>query len=119
MGQIVGATNSKSEYPTHDPVTPQDLLATVYRHLGINYRHEFLNFAPREAVAPPEDVIDTRELRHDATVGSMRFDLTCNDVRDDLTAFGERVGSISNHCNVRPISGSFRAGRSPRFPAKA
>lgn len=47
MGQIVGATNSKSEYPTHDPVTPQDLLATVYRHLGIDYHHEFLNFAGR------------------------------------------------------------------------
>jgi hypothetical protein len=47
MGQVVGATNSKSEYPTLDPVTPQDLLATVYRHLGIDYRHEFLNFAGR------------------------------------------------------------------------
>ena len=47
MGQIVGATNSKSEYPMNDPVTPQDLLATVYRHLGIDYRHEFLNFAGR------------------------------------------------------------------------
>lgn len=47
MGQVVGATNSKSEYPTHDPVTPQDLLATVYRHLGIDYRHDFLNFAGR------------------------------------------------------------------------
>ncbi|MBC8352969.1 MAG: DUF1501 domain-containing protein [Planctomycetes bacterium] len=46
-GQVVGATNSKSEYPTHDPVTPQDLLATVYRHLGINYRHELNNFAGR------------------------------------------------------------------------
>lgn len=47
MGQVVGETNSKSEYPTHDPVTPQDLLATVYRHLGVDYRHEFLNFAGR------------------------------------------------------------------------
>ena len=47
MGQVVGATNSKSEYPTHDPVTPQDLLATVYRHLGIDYRDAFLNFAGR------------------------------------------------------------------------
>lgn len=47
MGKIVGATNSKSEYPTLDPVTPQDLLATVYRHLGIEYRREFLNFAGR------------------------------------------------------------------------
>ena len=35
MGQVVGQTNSRSEYPTHDPVTPQDLLATIYRHLGL------------------------------------------------------------------------------------
>lgn len=36
MGQVVGATNSKSEYPTERPYTPQDLLWTVYRHLGID-----------------------------------------------------------------------------------
>lgn len=47
MGQIVGQTNSKAEYPTHNPVTPQDLLATVYRHLQIDYHHEFKNFAGR------------------------------------------------------------------------
>lgn len=47
MGQVVGATNSKSEYPTHDPVTPQDLLATVYRHLRIDYRRDFVNHAGR------------------------------------------------------------------------
>jgi hypothetical protein len=47
MGQVVGQTNSKSEYPLHDPVTPQDLLATVYRHLGIDHRREFNTFAGR------------------------------------------------------------------------
>jgi len=47
MGQVIGATNSKSEYPIHDPVTPQDLLATVYRHLGVDYHQSFLNFAGR------------------------------------------------------------------------
>ncbi|MHC4875622.1 MAG: DUF1501 domain-containing protein [Planctomycetota bacterium] len=36
MGQAVGATNSKAEYPAELPHTPQDLLATVYRHLGID-----------------------------------------------------------------------------------
>ncbi len=36
MGQVVGATNSKAEFPTERPYTPQDLLATIYRHLGIN-----------------------------------------------------------------------------------
>ena len=47
MGQVVGATTSNSEYPVRDPGTPQDLMATVYRHLGIDYRREFTNFAGR------------------------------------------------------------------------
>ena len=36
MGQVVGQTNSRAEHPLNDPVTPQDLLATIYRHLDIN-----------------------------------------------------------------------------------
>ncbi|MEN9634325.1 MAG: hypothetical protein RL077_2729 [Verrucomicrobiota bacterium] len=35
-GQVVGSTNSKGEYPEDRPLTPADLWATVYRHLGIN-----------------------------------------------------------------------------------
>jgi len=38
MGQVIGATTAKAEYPVERPLTPQDLLATVYRHLGIDYR---------------------------------------------------------------------------------
>ena len=47
MGQVVGATNSKSEYPTQSPYTPQDLLATVYRHLGIDHTQAFSDFQGR------------------------------------------------------------------------
>ncbi|MDG1898082.1 MAG: DUF1501 domain-containing protein [Fuerstiella sp.] len=47
MGQVVGATNSKAEYPTERPYTPKDLLATVYRHLGIDYRQTFTDYAGR------------------------------------------------------------------------
>lgn len=47
MGQVVGATNSKSEYPVADPVTPQDLMATIYRHLQIDPARTFDNFAGR------------------------------------------------------------------------
>ena len=36
VGQVVGATNRRGEFPTDAPVTPQDLLATIYRHLGID-----------------------------------------------------------------------------------
>jgi uncharacterized protein (DUF1501 family) len=40
-GQVVGATNARGEYPKERPLTPQDLLATVYRHLGVDPDHEF------------------------------------------------------------------------------
>jgi hypothetical protein len=40
-GQIVGSTNSKGEHPADRPLTPNDLWATVYRHLGINYDDSF------------------------------------------------------------------------------
>ncbi|GIS59925.1 MAG: hypothetical protein CM1200mP2_21500 [Planctomycetaceae bacterium] len=35
------------ERPSQRPIKPQDVLATVYRHMGINPRHEFVNFAGR------------------------------------------------------------------------
>ena len=40
-GQVVGSTNARGEYPKERPLTPQDLLATMYRHLGIDPDHEF------------------------------------------------------------------------------
>ncbi len=53
MGQVIGATNSKAEYPTERPYTPQDLLATVYRHLGINPAATFNDYAGRpNAILP-------------------------------------------------------------------
>jgi len=36
VGQVVGATNSRGEHPAARPYSPQDLLATMYRHLGID-----------------------------------------------------------------------------------
>jgi len=47
MGQIVGATTSKAEYPVERPLTPQDLLATIYRHLGIDPRATLRDFSGR------------------------------------------------------------------------
>jgi hypothetical protein len=46
-GQVIGSTNSKAEYPTERALTPQDLLATIYQHLGINPSVEFRDFAGR------------------------------------------------------------------------
>jgi uncharacterized protein (DUF1501 family) len=47
MGEVVGATNHKAEFPTQSPHTPQDLLATIYRHLGIDYAQTFNDFTGR------------------------------------------------------------------------
>lgn len=47
MGQVVGATNSKAEYPVERPYGPQDLLATVYRHLGVDYQQHLMDFTGR------------------------------------------------------------------------
>jgi hypothetical protein len=47
MGQVVGATNDKAEYPVQRPYGPQDLLATVYRHLGIDTQRTFADFTGR------------------------------------------------------------------------
>jgi len=40
-GQIIGATNARGEYPVERPLSPNDLWATVYRHLGINFDDSF------------------------------------------------------------------------------
>lgn len=40
-GQIIGSTNSKGEHPADRPLTPNDLWATVYRHLGIDFTESF------------------------------------------------------------------------------
>lgn len=46
-GQVVGATNSKAEYPAERPTTPQDVLATVYHHLGVGYRRNLTDHSGR------------------------------------------------------------------------
>ena len=43
VGQAVGATTAKAEYPTERPYTPKDVLATVYRHLGIDTQQSFVD----------------------------------------------------------------------------
>ncbi len=40
-GQVVGSTTARGEHPKERPLTPRNLLATIYRHLGVDYRHEF------------------------------------------------------------------------------
>lgn len=40
-GQIIGATNARGEYPIDRQLSPNDLWATIYRHLGIDYDDSF------------------------------------------------------------------------------
>ncbi|MEZ6067731.1 MAG: DUF1501 domain-containing protein [Planctomycetaceae bacterium] len=46
-GQVIGSTNSKGEHPQDRPLTPNDLWATVYRHLGINPEWSFPDHSGR------------------------------------------------------------------------
>jgi len=47
MGQVVGETNARGEHPVRDRVTPQDLLATVYAHLGIDFSQSVKDLSGR------------------------------------------------------------------------
>jgi hypothetical protein len=46
-GQVLGATSPKGEHPADNPVSPADVLATVYRHLGIDAEQSFVNASGR------------------------------------------------------------------------
>ncbi len=46
-GQVVGETNSKGEHPRQRPLTPNDLWATMYRHLGIDSETAFPDHSGR------------------------------------------------------------------------
>ncbi len=41
VGQVVGSTTAKGEQPKDRPLTPNDLWATMFRHLGIDYDNTF------------------------------------------------------------------------------
>lgn len=43
MGQIIGSTDSKGAYPKDRPLTPNDLWATMYKHMGIDPERTFLD----------------------------------------------------------------------------
>jgi uncharacterized protein (DUF1501 family) len=47
MGQVLGATDSRGEYVTEGLMSPNDLVATVYHHLGIDPTQEFIDRSGR------------------------------------------------------------------------
>ena len=63
-GQIVGATNARGEHPVDRQLSPNDLWATVYRHLGIDYTESTLDLQGRPMPilpfgAPIEEILPT------------------------------------------------------------
>src|SRR6516164_8924415 len=58
-GRVVGASDAKGAFPRSDAKTPQDVLALLYRHLGIDTTEQYLNEAGRPiAVLPSGKPID-------------------------------------------------------------
>lgn len=43
MGQVIGSTNACAESPKEPPLDPNDILATVYQHLGIDPKQEIID----------------------------------------------------------------------------
>jgi hypothetical protein len=46
-GQVIGSTSPKGEHPADESCSPADVLATVYRHVGLDTGREFINSAGR------------------------------------------------------------------------
>ena len=58
-GRVVGESDSKGAFPKSDPKTPQDVLATVYRHLGVDTSVQYPDNAGRPfSVLPSGAPID-------------------------------------------------------------
>lgn len=43
MGQVIGESMSKADVPKTNPIRPQDLMATVFHHLGFDPKTQFVN----------------------------------------------------------------------------
>ena len=52
-GRVVGSSDQHGAFPRANPKTPQDLLATVYRHLGVDTHKHYLNAAGRPMIVLP------------------------------------------------------------------
>jgi hypothetical protein len=60
-GRVVGSSDAMGAFPRDNPKTPQDVLATIYDHLGIDIHQQYANAAGRPfAVLPSGEAI--REL---------------------------------------------------------
>jgi hypothetical protein len=46
-GRVIGESDAKGAFPKTNPKTPQDVLATVYHHLGIDTQQQYANGSGR------------------------------------------------------------------------
>jgi hypothetical protein len=52
-GRVVGESDSKGAFPKSNPKTPQDVLATMYRHLGVDVTQQYADNSGRPHVVLP------------------------------------------------------------------
>ncbi len=52
-GRVIGESDSKGAEPKERPVQPQEVLATMYRHLGIDYNKHYLDHGGRPVPVLP------------------------------------------------------------------
>ena len=52
-GRVIGESDSKGAEPKERPVQPQDVFATMYRHLGIDYNKHYLDHGGRPVPVLP------------------------------------------------------------------
>lgn len=57
-GRVVGESDSKGAFPKANPKSPQDMLATVYRHLGVDTEAQYTNNGRPISVLPHGKPID-------------------------------------------------------------
>ncbi len=58
-GRAIGTSDSRGAEPNERPVKPQEVLATMYRHMGIDTRAQYVDFAGRpHPVLPFGEPID-------------------------------------------------------------
>jgi uncharacterized protein DUF1501 len=60
-GRVVGESDAKGAFPKTNPKTPQDVLATLYRHLGIDTEKQYVSASGRphpvlQSGSPIEDL---------------------------------------------------------------
>ena len=58
-GRAIGSSDAQGAFPKDNPKTPQDVLATIYRHLGVDAQRHYLDTSGRPiAVLPSGEPIE-------------------------------------------------------------